>query len=463
MAEAGWTRSHVVRVAGFAALLYAALVAALVGWLAWRSNTILAQRALENLATERRALLAEYQVGGVPRIAQLVAQRSQSGSSSLYVLVDAAGRPVAGNLAALPTRLADAEAYTLFWVPSDAEPERMAVGVFVPLAQGHRLLIARDVEDQRALSADFRRTLLSVLVILGMASAAAAIWLRRYLAGRIAEISETSRAIMVGDLSGRVKVSGAGGELDELAATLNIMLERIEHLMHALQEVSANIAHDLKTPLNRLRNSAESALRDPQGAPAYRRGLETTIEEADGLIRTFNALLLIARLEGGSGADQFESFEVSDIVRDVVELYEPVADEKHVQIVVTGSALPLFANRQLVIQALANLVDNAIKYACDQRDATPRRVDIAFTLSSGRVEITVADNGPGIAPSDRARALKRFVRLEESRSLPGSGLGLSLVSAVATLHGGTFRLEDNHPGLRAILSLPHGTRSARAA
>jgi signal transduction histidine kinase len=223
--------------------------------------------------------------------------------------------------------------------------------------------------------------------------------------------------------------------------------------------VSDNIAHDLKTPLTRLRNRAEAALRDPAGAASYREGLVKTIDEADELIRTFNALLLIARLEGGAIAETMVSVDPAAIVSDVAELYEPVAEEAGLGLAVSApSGLTLLANRELVSQAVANLVDNAIKYSEPAADAadgrTPQIVVRAAAGEGDLVLLSVADNGPGIPEADRARAVERFVRLERSRSQPGSGLGLSLAAAVARLHGGELSLADNQPGLKSVIALP---------
>jgi signal transduction histidine kinase len=261
---------------------------------------------------------------------------------------------------------------------------------------------------------------------------------------------------MEGDLTGRLPVNGSGDELDRLSGSLNLMLARIEQLMAGLREVSDNIAHDLKTPLNRLRNRVEAALHEPYGEPAYRDALERTIEEADGLIKTFNALLSIARLEAGAGGDNKESLDVSELVRDVTELYEPVAEERGIALVAEATE-PVFirGDRQLLGQALANLIDNALKYGAPEGgDGTMPEVSVTAVAKGTMAEIAVSDRGPGVPAAERERVLDRFVRLEASRSEPGSGLGLSLVAAVARLHGGTLHLEDNHPGLKVMLSLP---------
>ena len=220
----------------------------------------------------------------------------------------------------------------------------------------------------------------------------------------------------------------------------------------------------MKTPLNRLRNAAEAALRESRGAEGYREGLEAAIEKADDLIKTFNALLLIARLEAGVVEESAEVFDLGRLVEDVAELYEPVAEEAGLSLSINvESGIEVRANRQLIGQAVANLADNAIKYsakAAEGKRPSDMTVSVTARKSTGLAEITVADRGPGIEPQDRDRALRRFVRLEKSRTQPGTGLGLSLVAAVAQLHHGSVRLEDNEPGLRIVVTLPLATASS---
>jgi hypothetical protein len=326
------------------------------------------------------------------------------------------------------------------------------------LPGGFHLLVGRDLEERERLYDVVLAAgnwSVAIVVVLGLAGG---LFVTRRVLTRIDAMTETSRTIMQGDLHERLPIAGTGDELDRLASNLNAMLERIEALMHGLKEVSDNIAHDLKTPLTRLRNRCEEALRAAGSETEYREALGSTIEESEGLIRTFNALLMIARAESGQARDDMTTFDAAEIVRGIGDLYEPLADDKGLTLKVEAATPAwLHGNRELISQALANLVDNAIKYgATDNADASHHAAEIVLkaTDQGDRIRLSVADSGPGIAASDRGRVLERFVRLEQSRSEPGSGLGLSLAAAIARLHGGELTLEDNHPGLVSIISLP---------
>jgi signal transduction histidine kinase len=273
----------------------------------------------------------------------------------------------------------------------------------------------------------------------------------------------TTQRIMAGDLSGRLPVGRSGDELDRLAENLNAMLERIEALMMGLKEVSDNIAHDLKTPLTRLRNRAEEALAKSATEAEYRAALERTIEESDGLIRTFNALLMIARAESGQARGNMDDFNAAEVAYGIHELYEPLAEDGGMSLRVKTAPVLIRGNRELISQALANLVENAIKYGKPVPPAQPAGAVVSMDAKQVLIEarrdgdwvlLSVTDHGPGIPEADRKHAVERFVRLEASRTLPGSGLGLSLAAAVATLHGGELRLGDAGPGLTATLAIP---------
>jgi signal transduction histidine kinase len=378
-----------------------------------------------------------------------------------------AGQAIAGNVGSLgPGVMAStgwSETAYRRLDEQDAADHRALVRV-TELSSGFRLLIGRDLEERRRLFgivAKAAQWSVLIVVVLGLGGG---IFVARRVLRRIDAMTGTTQRIMAGDLSGRLPVGRSGDELDRLAGNLNAMLERIEALMMGLKEVSDNIAHDLKTPLTRLRNRAEEALARSGSEAEYRAALERTIEESDGLIRTFNALLMIARAESGQARDNMDDFDAADVANGIHELYEPLAEDDGMILHVKTVPTPLHGNRELISQALANLVENAIKYGKPTPAAQPLGADavtgankevlIEARRDGDQVLLSVTDHGPGIPEADRRHAVERFVRLEASRTQPGSGLGLSLASAVATLHGGDLRLGDAYPGLRATLAIP---------
>jgi len=322
------------------------------------------------------------------------------------------------------------------------------------LPSGLHLVVGRDIFERRGFTAIILQSFLIGVSGIVLLSIVTGLFNARRVLRRIDTINGTTAKIMSGNMSERIPITKRNDEFDGLATSLNAMLDRIEQLMQGLKEVTDNVAHDLKTPLTRLRNQAESALRDSADEEDKRQALETTISESDKLIRTFNALLMIARAEAGAPSGAFADIDVSAIAADVAELYAPVAEEEGMELVSeVAPGIRLRANRELIGQALVNLVDNAIKYLRPE-DSRPGKITVTARQAGGRVLLEVADNGPGIPPEDRSRVIERFVRLEQSRTEPGSGLGLSLVAAVARVHKGEFRLEDNGPGVRAIIDLP---------
>lgn len=449
--------------------VFAVLGGAMVAWTYWQANDLLTARVLQTINIEADGLRQMLQSGGAGALKRAIVQRSQSDGAGLYFLADRTGLKIAGNLDRLPLELDTTSPGGVLHYERRTPKgivKRLAAGVPIAIEGRGTLFVGRDIEREREFAVAARRLYLIGFAALSLLGLGAGLFVSRKLLARVSTVTDTSRTIMAGDLSRRLPVGENGDELDRLSLSVNAMLARIEQLMAGLREVSDNIAHDLKTPLTRLRNGAEAALRDPRGSAAHRDGLESAIQEADALINTFNALLSIARLEAGSVAEGWELADVGAIVRDVIELYEPVAEDAGFALRSAGIAVAeLRINRELIGQAVANLLDNAIKYAApNETNPTaakdrgqikePTAITVQVIRVDGNVEITVADRGPGIAEEDRTRALDRFVRLEASRSKPGTGLGLSLVAAVASQHGGSMRMEDNAPGLRVVLSLP---------
>ncbi len=449
-----------------AATAVLATAAILVVALAIRStNDVMSSATIADLDREGAGLRLLHGRDGLDALVRRINDQVASGDGYLYRLADAGGRRLAGNLRESPTFRGNSGGGGTFRYAIAAPGEsgrsrtRLAAGRIFSLPGEATLIVARDIEAQRQFLSHTNWTLGLGVAVLALVGFGAGILLSRHILDRVDAMAAASRSIMAGDLARRLPRTGSDDELDRLADSLNTMLDRIELLMASMKEVSDNIAHDLKTPLNRLRNRAEAALADARGGPAWRDGLEQTIDDADELMKTFNALLLIARLEAGAIDDTLEPMDLGAMVDDLAELYAPAAEEAGLSLTWQydpAAPVDIRANRQLIGQAISNLIENAIKYGAPAAGASTNdaAITVALRIAGSRAEVIVADRGPGIAEADRDRAVRRFVRLEASRTKPGTGLGLSLVAAVARLHGGELRLEDNRPGLRAVLSLP---------
>ncbi|MGB8605821.1 ATP-binding protein [Bradyrhizobium sp.] len=448
--------------------LFALFAASLLGYFAWNTRRLITEQITSTVNAETGEISEIFARRGLRDLVSTIENRALRPGANLYLVTAPTGQAIAGNVGSL----APGVMATTGWSETayrrldeqDTADHRALVRVS-ELSSGFRLLIGRDLEERRRLFgivAKAAQWSILIVVVLGLGGG---IFVARRVLRRIDAMTGTTRRIMAGDLSGRLPVGRSGDELDRLAENLNAMLERIEALMMGLKEVSDNIAHDLKTPLTRLRNRAEEALAKSGSETEYRTALERTIEESDGLIRTFNALLMIARAESGQARGNMDDFDAADVANGIHELYEPLAEDDGMTLRVKTVPAPLHGNRELISQALANLVENAIKYGKPIPAAQPlsadavagsdsREILIEARRDGDQVLLSVTDRGPGIPQADRRHAVERFVRLEASRTQPGSGLGLSLASAVATLHGGELRLGDAHPGLTATLAIP---------
>ncbi len=441
--------------------VFALFAGSTILYLARHTQQLVVDQITETIETEVRELKDQFLSGGIRRLVEVVEGRVAQPGSNLYIVTTYSGSTFVSN-ADIPNNVLALPGWQEVSYHRSDEPgselnSRALVKVEV-LDGGFRLLVGRDFEERdrlRQILAKPARWAVVFIVVLGVAGG---IFVARRVLKRIDAMTATGERIMLGDLSGRLPVTGTGDEFDRLANGLNTMLERIEALMGGLKQVSDNIAHDLKTPLTRLRNHAEEALRSAKTEKDYQKALHATIEESDGLIRTFDALLLIARAEAGEARKHMVDFDAAEMAEGVAELYEPLAEEKEMALEVDAAGpLVIHGSRELIGQAVANLLDNALKYG-----ASPERpkgeIRIQARIQQGKLLLTVSDRGPGIPEKDRLRVTERFVRLEESRSLPGAGLGLSLAAAVAHLHGGEMILEDNSPGLRVTLAIPAKAR-----
>jgi signal transduction histidine kinase len=466
-------KTTAARLSALYLLLFAICAVGLVFYMGSLTMRMLTGQIQDTVSEEVLSLGRAYQRGGLTTLVRVVEGRSRQPGAYLYIIADPTGRILGGNVQSLEPQVLGAEGWTerpfsyerygepetrTADVPTAREGPHMAMAVVVRLPNQMILLVGRDLGEPERFGNVIRRALIVAFGMMGLGALAIWFLVGRRALKRIDNISDASRRIMGGDLSGRLPVAGAGDEFDRLSQNLNEMLARIGALNEGLKQVSDNIAHDLKTPLTRLRNRAEAALARGN-EPQHRAALEATIAESDQLIRTFNAILMISRLESGYSAENTAVIDLSAIVADVVELYEPAADEVGVALAADAPAgLVISGNRELIGQSLSNIVDNAIKYSAGFGEHP--RVRVAAKRGGGEIVVSICDTGPGIPPEDRARATERFVRLEQSRSQPGSGLGLSLAKAVMTFHGGRLELSGENPGLCVSMIFPAGDSPA---
>jgi signal transduction histidine kinase len=447
-------RTHAFRLAALYFLVFAASVLGVLLFVYWTSADFVERQTEATLDAEITGLAEQYAQRGLSGLVQIVAARSAGdrGDGMLYLVTDPDGRPLAGNIAAWPAGV-PAHAGRLSFTTAARVKETMethsAQGASFIIPRRYRLLVGRDISDATAFRNRVKITLLwagLVALVVGLLGGTA---MSRNLLRRVEQVNRTSERVMAGNLSDRIPLVGTSDEFDQLAANLNRMLDQIERLMTAMREVTDDVAHDLRTPLSRLRVRLELALLGGAGGSGQTEAIRSAIEEADDLLATFNALLSIAELESGTRRDESEVLDLSEVARSAAELYEPVAEEKGFVIsLATELGVRVRGSRHLLSQALANLLDNALKYA------DGGEIQIRVLHGEGRAALEVTDRGQGIPEAERETVFNRFVRLERSRSTPGNGLGLSLVRAVMRRHRGTVELADNQPGLRVRLEFP---------
>lgn len=455
-------RTTAVRLSALYLLLFSICAALLVIYVTAMSQRLLAEQTKDAVTQEVAQIEDIYGRGGVNALLRTLERRARQPGANLYVIAGPTGEILAGNVAGLEPGLLGQEGWTedpfsyQRYGEENPKDRHVALAHVFFLENGLRILVGRDLQEPEKFRVLVRQALMVALGIMG--AGALVIWfaIGRNALKRIDRMSDASTRIMGGDLSQRLPTSGSGDEFDRLSESLNAMLGRIEKLNEGLRQVSDNIAHDLKTPLTRLRNKAEAALAHDN---ANQRGsLEEIIGESDQLIRTFNALLMISRVEAGAAVAEMTDTDLSRIAEDCAELYEPAAEEKALTLTTEiEPGIRVTGNRELIGQALGNLIDNAIKYAEGAADA---RLIVRLVRGSAGPELSVVDHGPGVPPERREDVVKRFVRLDESRSKPGTGLGLSLVEAVMELHHGRLQLSatttraDAAPGLTASMVFP---------
>lgn len=407
------------------------------------------------IEAEIQGLAERYNDEGLDGLTKLIADRvnrQQATGNSIYLLTTYTLQPLVGNLDRWPKNASIDNDWLEFAleVNEDTNETHLARARIFRLPGRYGLLVGRDIHQLTQAKRRIVQALTWGIAIMVLLAFFGGILLSRRTVRKIERINQTARSIISGDLSRRIPVTNRNDDFDQLADNLNQMLDRIQTLMEDIRRVSDNIAHDLRTPLTRLRQHLEEARQEEKADSRTAANLENSIKEADSLLVTFNALLRIARIEAGQMTAGFAPLDFRTLLDDVVEFYEPLAEEKSQQLTFDlGNNISTLGDRDLLFQALANVIENAIKY-------TPENGKISVSLSRRQNEavITISDNGPGIPEAEREKVFRRFYRLDQSRSTSGNGLGLSMVSAVISMHSGTITLMDNRPGLRTEMRFP---------
>jgi signal transduction histidine kinase len=441
--------SSTLRLAFIYVVVFSAAIFGLLGYVYWSTAGFLYKISDRVISVELDLLTKAYDAGGRDRLVQLINQRLTDAyfSEWVYLLADPSFNYVAGNLESWPAALRSVEGWS-----TDASFNRVGrlrvTNQVLP--EGYHLLLGHGIDELDRFGENIWIGLAAAAAMFLILSAAAGISTSRRSVARIEAINATSRAIMRSGLGERIPLHGTGDEWDGLAENLNSMLDRIEELVETNRQVSDNIAHDLRTPLTRMRGRLERACNQELDVSCYQALVHDTIGELDVILTTFSSLLRISQIETRDRTAGFRNIDLSAIVREVAELFEPAAEERGVRLKLDACrVVPTVGDRDLLFDAISNLVDNAIKHGGDYG-----KIGIAASEGVDGPVLAITDRGPGIPSEERKQVLRRFYRLERSRNSPGNGLGLSLVAAVADLHGARLVLTDDAPGLRVELHFP---------
>ena len=454
-------RSSTLRLAFIYVILFSAAIFGLLGYVYWSTARYLSEISDRAISAESALLTKAYEAGGRDGLVKFINRRLTDVHFNdwVYLLVDNSFDYVAGNLKRWPALLRGDGGWSTIaaadWQAKGAKPQTLRA-TYQILPDGHHLLLGRDTADLDRFGARVTIGLASAAFLFLVLAAAAGISTSRRSVARIEAINMTSREIMRSGLGERIPLRGSGDEWDGLAENLNSMLDRIEELVETNRQVSDNVAHDLRTPLTRMRGRLERALNQQLDVSHYRSLVNDTISDLDEILTTFSSLLRISQIEARDRTAAFRNIDLSEIVREVVELFEPTAEERAVRLkVFARETVSVVGDRDLLFDAISNLVDNAIKHGGDRRE-----ISVAVARCAEGPILSIGDRGPGIPIEERNHVLRRFYRLERSRNRPGNGLGLSLVAAVAGLHGAHIIMADNSPGLRIELHFPNPRRAA---
>jgi signal transduction histidine kinase len=448
--------------------IFGTVVCALFSYVYWSTATYVRSRSDQAIAAEHAVLRQAYDSAGREGLIRVMARRigDDRFEGGVYLLADGGLAPVAGNLMAWPAALQGAEGWGTFEAPEwkpDATDRPLLRAAFETLPDGHRLLVGKDIDDLNEFAGKIEIALMLSVLLMFMLAGFSSVFVTRRTVGRIEAINATSRAIMQSGLGQRIPHQGTRDEWDQLAANLNLMLDRIEGLMAEVKQVSDNVAHDLRTPLARMRGRLEKAHARPRDSGHDQALIGDTMADLDAVLRMFASLTRISQIEANDRTAGFRCVDLAHLAREVAELFDAAAEEKGGRLSVVDHRAadhqPVFVtgDRDLLFDAVANLIDNALKHGRQGGEVT-----VEVGRKNGDAVISIADDGPGIPARESQQVFKRFYRLEHSRRTPGNGLGLSLVAAVARLHGARIKMSDNAPGLKVslVFCVPEGAGSA---
>ena len=445
--------STTLRIALLAGLLALVSNLAVIGFIYYRTHDEAVTTVHQQVIEQGKVLADVYRSGGKPALDDAIHDTiTYADPQTAVAVLDADGRQIEGNLDAVPPSLLKfREGYrnALIRLRGRTTPREAAL-VMHELPNGNWLVSGRIAGEGLAIRDALEGSLLIALIVAGLLGLLGGLILANYVGQRIGEIARVADRISARDLTQRVPVSSAGDAFDQLGRQINAMLDRISMLMEELRLLTDSLAHDLRSPVSRLRSAAHAAAQAPD-VGEQEELLGSVIRQADSLMRILTTVLEISRSEALTGRKQFAWFDVGDLAAELAEMYDPLVEEGGATLVYDRPAwpVPLFGHRQLLAQAMSNLIENAIRYG-----ASGGEIRIRVEPSERNIRIEVADRGPGIPPERREEARRRFGRLDTSRSDEGAGLGLALAESIAHLHGGQLMLADNQPGLLTVLVLP---------
>jgi signal transduction histidine kinase len=452
-------KSSTFRLALIAIGTFGMIASAIFSYVYLSTSSYVRSRSDRAIVTDYLSLQTMYERSGRNGLVALIEQRiaDRSFAGNVYLLADPSLKPLAGNLNGWPPLVTAAKGWTEFRAPEppgDAANRPLLRAMLETFPGGDRLLVGRDIGDLDSFTDQMKLAVISSVALIFVVAVVASILVTRRTVGRIEQINATSRAIMQSGLDKRIPLRGSHDEWDRVAENLNLMLDRIETLMGEVKQVSDNVAHDLRTPLTRMRGRLEKAYHGQRDSADDQSLIGDTIADLDAVLRIFSSLTRIAQIEAQERKGAFRTVNLVEIAGEVVELYDAAAEQDGTRLTIVGDPEVLVTgDRDLIFDAIANLVDNAIKHG-----RAGGHVVVANQTIDGRPVVSIADDGPGIPRDQYEHVFKRFYRLQQSRYTPGNGLGLSLVAAVARLHGAQIEMLENSPGLKLMLWFAAPTR-----